>query len=686
MGTQNRGPGWGERSKARGRGAKPRCVRHWLAYGLLGAGLAGGSLIAPGARADDTPAWHHLPENTALVMLLDTTAATWGQLNQFQLFQLLDESLGYTPGPLALPYLPYGVDFATEVAPWVGDTAVVALLPAAPGALASMADHLVMVAPATSPDALNSFRATVFDLQGEAEAVVPVLGTNIYLWPGPGAADWGDGDGGDGDWGDEYEPGMACETELDPCNETPLEESGQTRSPHRAIAPQALRFNRGVGLPLTVQSLHADDGEFELELPMPVPGFGPGGLAIAFLPDALVAAATPEAIEQYLTLRQQKPSSLAASAEFQRTLTHRQRHRALVAVYGSALELLNFDPSVAGLPSLGLPLPLPSPPVFDPSTIQTLRSLNFGGTIEALVYPTAQGMQLRGRYYYDLAPFTFGLTPTVTEADSLLELLPASTYMLISGRDIAGLWQGLTRTLASASDPIRQGLDGARAFFTLATGLDLDRDLFGWMDGEVALAAFPTADSPFQAISPDLHLGLGLLLQTSDRATATQTLTTLADLAAGFDIAALPATVNRQPVTALGFLAPAADTPLDGETTSPGFTLLSHGWVTDNTLALVSGLGPMDRVMAPSPHDPLARFSGFRSALAPLPQPNNGYFYLNVGATLSLAYQVFDLHSNPLIEPLKPVLGSLHTLSATTAQTPNYLEVHGHLGLARRRD
>ncbi|MGG6237269.1 DUF3352 domain-containing protein [Nodosilinea sp. AN01ver1] len=645
--------------------------KHLLPGSLIGAGLI---LAAPTTHADEATPWHHLPANTALVMLFDTTANTWNQLNQFQLFNLLATEQGLTPGLPGLPYLPYGFNFESDIAPWVGETAVVALLPAAPESTAAIADYTVMVAPIVNTQAFESFRTTFFKLQETAPKITSAQGTDIYYWPAPAPEEW-----------PESETDPACgsaEVETEPCVDeapaapTPLDDGEayfqSEESPKERT--EIWRFGGGrVGLPLTVSPLH-DEAELDVEVPMPLPSFGPSGLAVAFLPDELVTAESPAAIEQYLRLRQTSDTaSLAASREFQRTLTNRQQSRALFALYGNALELLNYDLAPADLPELGLPLP-PAPEI-DADTLQTLRSLNFGGTLEALVYPLATGMQFRGRYYYDAVPFTFGLTPSVANADSPLTLLPASTFLLISGRDVAGFWRGLTRILENASDFTQEGLATARSFFTLVTGLDLDQDVFGWMDGEVAIAAFPTEGGPLQ------YIGLGLLLQTSDRPTAETTLAAVDELLPGLGLATTTRAVNQQP--AVSWELPSGR---NGDDYIPELSVGSHGWVTDDTLAITSGAVPMASLLAPSPHDPLADFFLFDQATAAFPAPNNGYFYLNVGATLALAYQVFDLHSDPSFDVTKPYLGSVRSLSATTAQTPNYMELQGQLGLAPRRD
>ncbi len=676
MGTGNWGLGWDKWAGW----SRILPVGQRLTLGLISSTLAVSTIPPLTTHAAETESWHYLPTNTALVLLIDTTADTWGQLSQYQLFKLLDEEQGLTPALLGLPYLPYGIDFASEVAPWIGDTAVVALLPVQPGETATIAEASIMVAPVTDAAAFAAFRDTLFELRGDAPEVITALGTEIYFWPAPEPEDWS-------------EPAIpeACgpaEVGTDPCNwedeaepealDESSPEAGEAElAPLKASpTPQILRFNGAVGLPLTVSAFHEAEESLEVEVPVPLPEFGPSGLAVAFLPDALITAENPAALEQYLHLRQSEAqNSLADSREFQRTLSNRQRTQALFAVYGNALELLNYDLSATTLPNADIPLPFPTPPTsLDDDTLQTLRSLNFGGTLEALVYPMATGMQFRGRYYYDAVPFTFGLTPTVANADSPLELLPASTFVVMSGRNIAGFWRTVASILDQASDFTRDGLATVRAGFTLFTGLDLDDDVFGWMDGEYAIAAFPTEGGPLQ------YVGLGLLLQTSDRPTADRTLAAVDDLLPNVGLTVNPRTVNQQPATSWELFS-----SLSGDYL-PDLSVGSHGWVTDDTLAITSGAVPMASVLAPSPHDPLADFFLFNQATATFPTPNDGYFYLNVGATLALAYEVFGFNDDPSYGAIKTYLGSLRSLSATTALTPNHMEFQGQLGLAPRRD
>lgn len=610
---------------------------HWLgAMGLMGLALSPRT-----ALATKPPLWEDLPGNTALVLSINTSQASWEDLERFRTAQLLNETLDITPNPGGLPYLPYSLDYQTHIQPWVGSQAVVALLPALAGSPANLTDHSVMLAPIRDRDAFNNYFQMLSDLQA-APTVETFRQTEILFWPG--------------------NSGPGPDALLN-------EQQG---------IPKTLSLSKTLNLSLQVTAPKALSGgtdTFDLDIPLPIPQPTATGLAVAVLPNALVAAENPQAIKTFLRYRQDSQETLINNPQFQRTLAHPQRGQALITVYGNALELLNFSPPEVPLPLVGFPVENGD----SSAAIETLRTLNFGGTLEALLFPAERGIQFQGRFYYDTTPFTFGLTDNSPQADSVLEHLPASTYLLMSGRDLAGLWQQMTHTAELLNEDWADGLATVRQGFTTLTGLDLDQDVFGWMDGEIAFAAYPARDTPFQALAPQLQLGLGLLLQTSDRTSAVNTLDTADELFTTLGFGVMPETVNNQPITSWDLGSGWDASP---EASRQGF--LSRGWVTKDTLAIVSGPGTMERVMNPSPHDPLGSFPLFQNAVAPFPAPNNGYFYVNVGATLALIYQAFNLHQVEEFQPFKPFLGSFNTFSATTSQTADYITLDAQLGLALR--
>jgi len=610
----------------------------------LGMG-AGWLPMAAVAAAPGTDAATHLPATTALALLIDTTEATWAELDRYQFTQILTRTWDVTPNPGGLPFLPYTLDFETHIQPWIGDTAIVALLPARDPATATIDTHSVMVAPIADGEAFADYWATLLGTQPTAPIIETYRDQEIYLWPQPESPFLLN----------QAPPTLTLgETLPVPLGRLALVE------PRAAIEP--------VPDP-------APDGEVDLEVPVPLPEFGPAGMAVVVLPDAVVAASTVEALQHFLDLHQQG-TPLADHGRFQRTRRHPQAESALVALYGNILELLNFSQNLEP-PLADVPLPVPLPPPPSPDLIAELQTADFGGTLEALIYPQAEGMRVQSRFYYDDLPFVPPVPPTPADADYLMELLPGATYALASGRNLAAIWTVVGEALETASEFTRDGLDQVRQAVDDATGLDLDRDIFALLDGEFALAAFAAEDTPFQVISPEFQVGVGLLLQVNDRAAADASLAAADRWVSGFGFTASPQQVNGAPVTSWQV---------------PGFggsgpSVASHGWLNADTLALVSGTGPMARLLNPSPYTPLAEFGSFQRATQTLAQPNNGYGYVHVGSMLALAYQVLGQPpaSDGELATALELAASVYTLSFTSAQTETYLEFDALAGLAPSR-
>jgi len=300
--------------------------------------------------AADNFVWEDLPRNTALVMTINTSASAWTELEHFRTAQLLDETLGITPNPGGLPYLPYDINFQTHIQPWVGSQTVVALLPAMiAGAASSITDHSVMLAPIQDQEAFNRYLQLLLDQQSAPPTTETFRQTEILFWPqdvetSPEAPSWEDDQGTAKTWG--------------------------------------LAHSLEVPLPVTAPKALPQGGEaFDIDIPLPLPQPVATGLAIAVLPDTLVAAETPEAIKTFLRFRRSGQGQLTDNPYFQRTLAHPQQPKALVTIYGNALELLNFEPPGLLFPPVGLP----GSGEFSPPSVEMLQALNFGGTLEALL-------------------------------------------------------------------------------------------------------------------------------------------------------------------------------------------------------------------------------------------------------------------------------------------------------------
>ena len=81
----------------------------------------------------------------------------------------------------------------------------------------------------------------------------------------------------------------------------------------------------------------------------------------------------------------------------------------------------------------------------------------------------------------------------------------------------------------------------------------------------------------------------------------------------------------------------------------------------------------------PRPYLPLDRNYTFQTATASFPDPNEGFFYVNMGASLSFLYGViFPAGSSndvPFVAETQRVLGTIRSISTSNSATADYQRV-----------
>ncbi|RZM75191.1 DUF3352 domain-containing protein [Leptolyngbya iicbica] len=611
----------------------------WRSLAVTSIALTLPAIAALPSLANPEPA-ELLPPNTAYTILLDMRQETWDQLNQYALFQQLQAQGVGAPSPGTLPLIPE-LAYEATVAPWVGDHVAMALLPLDNPTEAGFEDHEVMIAPIADPAAY----ARVFedDLPGaiaalkEREPELQTVGdVEIYYWPPL------------------YAEPDAMTPEALP-EEAPADGSPSSQ---KELEGNSSTFPEAV-----------DNGELEdfwASLPIEP------GLAIAQFPEFLIAARSPAAIQTWLAQRPDEvTNSLAQTEEFLRTLNHPQSDAALAILHGDLAELVNFSAVDLALPDLPFNLPLPQDLLS--ADFPELAAQQFAGTVEALVYPQGRGLRVQARGYYNdplLSATAATIQPTPTE---VLAYIPDNSYGMVSGQNLAGFWQEIATTLA-ASEETRPFLEQARGFVTALTGLDLDQDVFGWMDRGFTVFLYPTSKTPLTNITPELKIGLGIALQTSDRPTAEATFASLDDLIANFDIAVESTTVSGQAATSWGDRLSAADEPV---------SFLGRTWVEDDTLLLTTSIEALADLAQLEPAQALPNAFRFSESTRDFPVANQGYLFINAAPIRALVSSFFppDPEATDSLD-FRQLMATVQALSGNVSFQADYAQVDGLLMLA----
>ncbi|MBD2563465.1 MULTISPECIES: DUF3352 domain-containing protein [Nostoc] len=189
---------------------------------------------------------------------------------------------------------------------------------------------------------------------------------------------------------------------------------------------------------------------------------------------------------------------------------------------------------------------------------------------------------------------------------------PTDTFALVSGNGISRGWETLVEQSKDYPE-MKQGLEQVRGQLKFAN-IDLDKDIFGWMNGEFAFGAIPSN----QGVLASVGFGGALVFDTSDRKTAEATLTKLDTLAKTQQINIANRNIGGKDVTEWQI-------PRQGG-------LLAHGWLDQDTVFVAVG-GPVADAVADRKNQSLDNSDAFKAVTGSLHKPNGGYFYLDMDKT-----------------------------------------------------
>ncbi|MEM9273173.1 MAG: DUF3352 domain-containing protein [Cyanobacteria bacterium P01_F01_bin.143] len=229
--------------------------------------------------------------------------------------------------------------------------------------------------------------------------------------------------------------------------------------------------------------------------------------------------------------------------------------------------------------------------------------------------------------------------------------LPEKTLAFVNSQGINDVWSELS-VIASQEPELKSNLDGLRQSTKFITGLDLDRDIFAWMDGEFALAIVPSSHSNI----PGLNMGLGgaLLVETSDRGTAQNTINQLdTKFQQSFGIASQK--INQGKSEAIQWSIPDSN------------LALSSGWVDKNNLLFAFGNKDI-KSLYDSRKSPLTKNPKFQEIAKNLPKKNLGYFYLDIEPIMQ-KMGPFLLRQDPTFYDAVSVLNSIKAIGGTSTMT-----------------
>ena len=248
------------------------------------------------------------------------------------------------------------------------------------------------------------------------------------------------------------------------------------------------------------------------------------------------------------------------------------------------------------------------------TTLQPLKSVILGVGIEE--------KRVTMQSFAKLKP-ELDLTEAQSINNKLASKYPEQTIALFNGRGISQFWLDLVK-ISDKDRDLQAALKGMRYSTRLVTGLNLDKDIFGWMDGEYGLGIIKTDG----ALIPELGLKLGtvIILETSDRNTAQNTLDSIANkLEARSGISPQTQKIQNQTITQWNI--PNSN------------NYISYSWLDQENLLLTIGNNVIDS-MNQSGTNSLKENPKFQKFVATIPNKSIGYFYVDMEEVMTTMKQI----------------------------------------------
>ncbi len=349
------------------------------------------------------------------------------------------------------------------------------------------------------------------------------------------------------------------------------------------------------------------------------------------------------AVQQAIDTSKGEPSFLSKKGASEIMGNNLKLENTLAQIYvpdysGMVKQLLSSNPQAQQLP---------------PQTLEQLKQIK---SVVAGIGVDDNGLRVKADTKLDpqKVQFQYEKTP-----GKVLSQLPQDTIALISGGGISKWWTAFAEQ-AKDTPELNVILQQARGQLNLV-GIDLDKDIFSWMDGEFGIAAIPAN----QGLLKQIGFGGAFLFHTGDRKTAEATLSKLDNLAKAQSVKIAQKDINGKKIT---------------EWQVPGQgALLAHGWLDDRTALLAVG-GSIAENISKKGLQTLNNSDSFKGITGTLPQINGGYFYLDMDKALPVMSRL-----SPPPAEIAAILKSIRGVGVTaTSPDKSLTQMEMLLALKRR--
>lgn len=245
-------------------------------------------------------------------------------------------------------------------------------------------------------------------------------------------------------------------------------------------------------------------------------------------------------------------------------------------------------------------------------------------------------------------------TPSLSQPVGALQYLPEKIAIAASGSNLEQLWTQLTSGLDS-DDSLVQLIDQPIANLQARWGIDLKQDIFSWVQGEYALGMLPRADRK--------DSDWIFVAEKSATTKAEAAIDRLDAVAKQQGLSVSSFTLENQPISAWTQLTTTADKNQGEDQDSVKLEAQVKGVHASigKYEIFTTSIEAMNQAIK-APDNSLVKSNRFQANITSLPQPNNGYLYLDWASS-----QAFLERQLPIVRVVelvaKPLFNELNSLA-----------------------
>ncbi len=232
-------------------------------------------------------------------------------------------------------------------------------------------------------------------------------------------------------------------------------------------------------------------------------------------------------------------------------------------------------------------------------------------------------------------------------AQEMVQRIPENALMMMSGGNLKQVWEDYNQG-ANANPMAPFNPEALSSSFKSATGMELEKDVLNWMNGEFSLSLVPATPNPRSL--ERFVAGLVFMVKVNNRSDAEEALIKLDEVMKNKKFKVSETKVNNQPAT---------------QWVSPfGGFIVTRGWL-ENDVAFATLGGAVANQIVPTPQNPITSNSLFQQSVPSQLNPNNGTFFINLEKIFDPNVRTLSL---PQLPPQQKVwIDAIQTLGVTTA-------------------